>query len=75
MSAELDQKIAVLVASLLDTHSEDSLLVRRLWSDRAKLVMAMQEIRDWNQGHDEALSVARLLILAENALMDAGETE
>ena len=75
MSDKLDHEILSLVSRMIDTHSQDALLVRRIWSDRQTLVDGLKEMRDWDMTHSEALSIKRVQLLVENLLEDVYEDE
>lgn len=73
LSDRLDNEVLNLIARMLDTHSQDALLVRRLWSDRQALVEGLSEIRNWDMTHSEALGVERVLLIVDGLLHDVYE--
>lgn len=73
MSEKLDHEVLNLIARMIDSHSQDALLVRRLWSDRQSLIDGLHEIRDWDMTHSEALGVPRVMALVTALLHDAYE--
>jgi hypothetical protein len=74
MSEALDREVLETVGRLLEAPSPHSgLLMQRLWSERETLIRWLVEIRDWDAGHSEALSVERVLELVDKALQAVGE--
>ena len=73
MSEKLDNEVLNLIARMIDTHSQDALLVRRLWSDRQTLVDGMTALRNWDLIHPEALSIKLALDTIDGLLEDVYE--
>lgn len=68
MSEKLDNEVLDFMARIIDSHSQDALLLRRVWSDRQTLVSGLREIQDWDLTHSEALSVDRVQVIVQNLL-------
>lgn len=74
MSDALDLQVLEAVSALIDAECPAEIAtVRRLWTERNMLVAALREIRDWDLGHAEALTLSRVIEIAEATLKEAGE--
>lgn len=75
MSDKLDHDVLSLISRTIEAHPQDSLLIRRIWSDRQTLVDGLRILRDWDMTSSEALSLKRVQDTIENLLTDVYEDE
>lgn len=73
MSEKLDNKVLNLISRMLDSHSEDALLVRQIWKDRDILLRSLDEISAWDMTHSESLSTSRVQLIIQNTRRDIHE--